>query len=128
MKWIAQNKLLFIGLVVLVLGGAWYVLSNDAAPEADLLTSVSTASDSPTQENADQQLVATLLALRSVSLVGAIFQDPAFTSLRDFGTAIIAEPQGRQNPFAPLTSTPSAPPSSTGAAPSPTTPSGGAAR
>ncbi len=128
MKWIAQNKVLFAGLVFLVLVGAWYVLSSDAEPEPGLLTSVSTASGSPTQENADQQLVASLLALRSVSLTGTIFQDPAFINLRDFGTAIVAEPQGRPNPFAPLGSTPSAPQSSTGAVPQATSSRAGTSR
>lgn len=117
MKWIAQNKILFAGIVILVSAAIWYGLSREKE-DPSLLTSLSTTSGSPTQENADQQLVATLLALRSVSLSGTIFQDPAFISLRDFGTAIVAEPLGRPNPFAPLQRPSSAPPSSTGAAPS----------
>lgn len=102
MNWIAHNKLLFTVFVVVVIGGVWYGLSNNAAPEQELLTTVSTTGGSPTQDNADQQLIASLLALRSVSLSGTILQDPAFQSLRDFGTAIVAEPVGRPNPFAPL--------------------------
>lgn len=103
MQWIAHNKILFAILVIVVIGAVWFGLSGSSAgPETTLLTSVSTTSGSPTQENADQQLVASLLALRSVSLSGTIFQDPAFQSLHDFGTAIVAEPVGRPNPFAPL--------------------------
>lgn len=102
MQWIAHNKLLFTVLVVVVIGGVWYGLSQNAAPEPALLTTVSARGGSPTEDNADQQLIASLLALRSVSLSGTILQDPAFQSLRDFGTAIVAEPVGRSNPFAPL--------------------------
>ena len=103
MQWIAHNKILFTILVVVVIGAVWFGLSqNAAAPSDALLTSVTTTSGSPTQESADQALVASLLALRSVSLSGNIFQDIAFQSLQDFGTAIVAEPVGRPNPFAPL--------------------------
>lgn len=102
MNWITHNKLLFIGLVVVVGGGVWYGLSASSATPASTLTAVSTSSGSPTQESADQQLVATLLSLRAVTLSGTIFQDPSFESLKDFGTPIVAEPVGRTDPFAPL--------------------------
>lgn len=100
MQWIKSHMLLFIGLVVVLVGVLWYGLTQNAAP-APVLTTVS-STGSPTQESADQELVATLLTLRAVTLSGTIFQDPAFVTLRDFGTTIVAEPIGRQNPFAPL--------------------------
>lgn len=108
MQWIKEHKLLFIGLVVAVAVVAWYGLTRNPAPEPLLTTVTPTGSGSPTQQSADQELVATLLTLRAVTLSGTIFQDPAFMSLRDFGTTIVAEPVGRPNPFAPLGSSPSA--------------------
>lgn len=50
----------------------------------------------------DGDVVGVLLQLRAVSLSGTIFTDPAFQALQDFGSEIIPEPVGRQNPFAPL--------------------------
>lgn len=107
MEWIKQHKMLFAGLVIGVIAVGWYGLTQNAAPEP-LLTTVTPISGSPTQQTADQELVATLLTLRAVTLSGKIFEDPAFRNLRDFGTTIVAEPVGRPNPFAPLGSTPSA--------------------
>ncbi len=87
------------GLVLVVSIGAWYFLpGGSAAPEEGLVTESFT---SPVSE-ADRDLVATLLELRSVSLDGAVFSDPIFRSLKDFGSQIVSEPVGRPNPFAPL--------------------------
>lgn len=108
MQWIKQHKMLFIGVVAVVALVAWYGLTQNAAPEPLLTTVTPSGSGSPTEASADQELVATLLTLRAVTLSGTIFQDPAFMSLRDFGTKIVAEPVGRSNPFAPLGSAPSA--------------------
>lgn len=102
MQWIKQHKLVFIIGILLVVFGVWYGLSQ-SAPAAPLLTS-SAPTGSPTIDNADQQLVSTLLALRAVTLNGSIFSDPAFLSLQDFSTTIVPEPVGRDNPFAPLQS------------------------
>ena len=115
MQWISHNKFLFIGIVILVGGGLWYGLSQSGTPEQSLVTTVAGSTGSPTQDTADQELVATLLTLRRVTLSGTIFQDPAFTSLRDFGTTIVAEPVGRLNPFAPLGSLVASPSSESGA-------------
>lgn len=108
MEWIKQHKILFAGLVIGLVAVAWYGLTQNPAPEPLLTTVTPTGSGSPTQQSADQELVATLLTLRAVTLSGTIFDDPAFMSLRDFGTTIVAEPVGRPNPFAPLGSTPTA--------------------
>ena len=55
----------------------------------------------PVESTVDRELVETLLALRAVTLSGSIFQDIAFQSLKDFGTPIMPEPIGRENPFTP---------------------------
>lgn len=116
---IFHNKIGMALLVTAVAVGAWMFLGGGSeTPEAGLVTETF---ESPATE-ADRDLVATLLQLRAVSLDGAVFQDPVFQSLFDFGSEIVPEPVGRTNPFAPLvegqaaavggaTSTPSAPPS-----------------
>ena len=101
MALIAQHKLAIICVIIVVVGGIWYGLREQSAPPA-LLTTVTTTTGSPTADSADQELVATLLTLRAVTLSGTILQDPAFTGLKDFGTTIVSEPIGRPNPFAPL--------------------------
>ena len=100
MQWIKQHLLLFIGIIVVLAAVFWYGLSSSSTPAPILTTD--TVSGSPSLESSDQELVTTLLALRAVTLSGTIFQDPAFTSLSDFSTAIVPEPVGRDNPFAPL--------------------------
>ncbi|HEY4519540.1 MAG TPA: hypothetical protein VJH33_00675 [Candidatus Paceibacterota bacterium] len=93
------NKNFFIigGIGVIVAGLVWYGMSSKEDPTLLTTTNVSGASSA-----AERELIDTLLALRAVSLDGAIFFDPAFLALRDFGTQIIPEPTGRRNPFAPL--------------------------
>jgi hypothetical protein len=93
-----QNK-----LVILVLGGVviagvvWYSFLRDRGD-----TSLLQTNDLTQATEADADIVNTLLELRSVSLSGTIFSDPAFLRLRDFGRDIVPEPVGRPNPFAPL--------------------------
>ncbi len=89
-------------LVIIVVVGLWYGMSGGgAAPEA-LLTTDTVDSGSPSTNSEDRELVETLLTLRSITLSGTIFEDPAFKALQDFGTTIIPEPVGRENPFAPI--------------------------
>ena len=49
-----------------------------------------------------QDLLITLSNLHSIRLDAAVFADPLFTSLTDFGVTIPPEPAGRRNPFAPF--------------------------
>lgn len=95
MGFILQHKILMGVGVVVIAGGIWFGLSSSSAPQPLLATDAQTTV-------ADQELVATLLELRAVSLNGTIFSDPVFLSLKDFGKEIIPEPVGRPNPFAPL--------------------------
>lgn len=97
MSYIFQHKLITVLVVIVVLGVGWYALSGSSSG-TPALTTTPVADNSP----ADQNLVSTLLALRSVTLDGTIFSDPAFMSLKDFSTQIVPEPVGRSDPFAPL--------------------------
>ena len=81
--------------VLIIFVGWWFVTSDNK--QEPLLTTEGVGGN-----GADKGIVDTLLTLRAVSLSGSIFDDPAFASLRDFGTQITAEPVGRENPFAPI--------------------------
>ena len=96
MNFLLKHKLLAATIVVIAAAIAWYFLSGSSSPEAVLMTEV------PTVPAEAQQLIQSLAALRAVELDGAIFSNPAFRALRDFSTPITPEPVGRENPFAPL--------------------------
>lgn len=89
-----------IGIAILVAGAIWYGMSQGSVGSTSLISTQSIG-NSPDE----RELVETLLALRAVTLDGTVFNEPAFLSLRDFGTQIVPEPAGRPNPFAPLTGT-----------------------
>ncbi|MDP3646433.1 MAG: hypothetical protein Q8R25_05080 [bacterium] len=95
---ILQHKLIAGVATIVILGGMWYGLAGSTT-----LPPILESDGAVTSE--DQELVATLLALRTVTLSGSIFTDPVFMSLQDFGVEIISEPVGRENPFAPLAPT-----------------------
>lgn len=101
-QFFAQYKTyIFILLGVIIALGAWWGFSKDA-PSDSLLVTQNISGAAPEEKS----LVDTLLQLRAVSLSGTIFSDPAFMSLRDFGTQIVPEAVGRPNPFAPLSEKP----------------------
>jgi hypothetical protein len=96
----AHKTVVFIIVgVVLALLAAWWSLSGSAPSDGVL-----TAQGAETVAPGSQDIVSTLLQLRTVSLSGTIFSDPSFSTLRDFGTQIVPEPVGRPNPFAPFSS------------------------
>ncbi len=99
---ILHNKAFIGGLAVIVIIGAWFFLGGEPAPQENGL--VTETFTSPATEE-ERDLVATLLQLKAVELNAAIFSNPAFQSLKDFGSQIVPEPVGRPNPFAPLTQT-----------------------
>ncbi len=109
-NFILQHKVMMgvVGALVAIL--VWMGLSTSSTSSGSLLTT-QTVDQGP-----DRELVSTLLALRAVKLDGSIFTDPAFVSLKDFSTAIIPEPVGRPNPFAPLSQTAAATAASTNGA------------
>ena len=99
---LVNNKLIVVALVVIIGFTGWYTLRGESGSTELLETQDLTTPAS----DADRDLVTTLLELRSVSLDGNIFTDPAFRALTDFGSQIVPEPVGRSNPFAPLGNAP----------------------
>ncbi|MDZ4227004.1 MAG: hypothetical protein U1D26_00840 [Patescibacteria group bacterium] len=102
MNFLMHHKLIIIVSVVVVVALAWWGISGTGSPSSSSL--LTTQPTYATENAADQNLVATLLALRAVKLEGNIFADPAFIALIDFSTEIVPEPVGRADPFAPLSS------------------------
>lgn len=95
---IFSNKIVVLILAGIVVAGVvWFSFLRDRGNTPLLQTQDMTAGGA-----VDSDVVAILLELRSVSLSGTIFSDPAFASLQDFGSPIVQEPVGRSNPFAPL--------------------------
>ena len=88
------NKNVLGGVAILaVLGLGYYIWSSTSS--APLLSSDATSVGS-------QEILATLGRLHTIKLDPALFQDPTFTSLSDFGVTIPPQEAGRRNPFAPV--------------------------
>lgn len=92
-----RNKLFIIVVVIIVAAIAWYGLSSSGTPAS---TGALTSAGSDT--SADDGIVTTLLSLQAITLSGTIFSDPAYSTLKDFTTAIVPVPAGRSDPFAPI--------------------------
>jgi hypothetical protein len=92
-----RQTILIAVLVVAAALGASFFLSNRESPDS-LITTETIAGSSSTEK----ELVTTLLALRAVTLDGAIFNETSFLILSDSSSPILPEPVGRPNPFAPL--------------------------
>jgi hypothetical protein len=92
----SNNKFVIVIAVLLIAGALWYGFSGSSESSSVLGT------ENPAGEvnSEDQDLVATLLKLRSVTLTGTIFSSPVFLVLKDFSTEITEEPVGRVDPFA----------------------------
>ena len=83
-------------IVLFVIYSRYY--KGDGQPKDKIQSSIN--DNSVPQE--EQQFLNLLLKIQNISLDTQIFQDPLFTSLQDDGLAIIDQPKGRRNPFAPL--------------------------
>lgn len=92
-----KQTILIAGLVIAIALGASFFLANRETPDSPIKTETIAGGGST-----EKELVATLLALRAVTLDGALFDDGAFLVLTDSSSPILPEPIGRPNPFAPL--------------------------
>lgn len=79
--------------VAVAAGAYWYFFSAEA--EQSLLTTDATQNDTQAQFQA-------LIAQLPRSFDASIFSDERFLSLHDLTTPIAPEPQGRIDPFAPI--------------------------
>lgn len=111
-----QNKanIVTAGLIVLVLIGGGYALissrQSSGSEFGESFVSVDTQSlpisfgTVAVSGNAgsSNDLISVLSGLRMISLDAAIFKDPVFLSLTDFGIPLQEEQVGRYNPFLPI--------------------------
>ena len=98
MSFIKQNLrsiLIFAGVIFVVYFGYSYLFPAD---QGTPIAPAGLATAPPGQGD----LLPLLLNLRSLKLDPAVFSDPSFRSLVNFGIEIPVEPIGRTNPFAPL--------------------------
>ncbi|MDO8522364.1 MAG: hypothetical protein Q7S08_03700 [bacterium] len=93
----SKNKLVAAAAALIIAGAVWYGFSGGSPPAL-----LGTENANGVVNSEDQDLVATLLKLRSVTLTGTIFQSQVFLGLKDFSTEITQEPVGRVDPFAPI--------------------------
>jgi len=92
---ILKNKLVAGGIgLVLILTLVYYVWTS-SENSAILTTNDGTSPLS-------QEILITLGQLHTIRLDPAIFTDPVFASLTDFGVTIPPQNAGRRNPFAPV--------------------------
>lgn len=95
MDFIKQHtSLIFIAAIVLLGAFGFYYYAGSGS--SDVLT----ASGTTIPEG--QNILALLTKVQKIKLNDAIFSDPVFLSLTDFGTTLPPQPIGRTNPFAPL--------------------------
>ena len=93
------NKQAALGtlLVVLFLSGLFfYTIGGDTTS----LSGVSEADGTSLDTTLGKDLLLALARLKSTKLDVAIFADPIFTALHDWGVVIAPQPVGRRNPFA----------------------------
>ncbi|MDP2650411.1 MAG: hypothetical protein Q8P16_02490 [bacterium] len=95
---IKKNKIIFIVLVLVIAGFLWFGLS-DREPQTS--TGLLTSQTNTEISASEQEILKLLLDMRSIRLDSAVFGNPAFATLQDFGREIVPEPVGRPNPFAP---------------------------
>jgi len=93
---IFRSKIVIYGLAACVIAAGVYLYISREDSSALLMATETTTG------TAGSNLVAALSNLQGVKLNNAIFSDPVFRGLSDFGAAIPAQPIGRNNPFAPL--------------------------
>jgi hypothetical protein len=92
-----KNNKVVGGIVVLVLLALCYWAFFSGGGSGAPLSSTSTAASPSSQD-----LLVALSNLQTIQLNDAVFTDPVFESLTDFGVTIPPQTPGRSNPFAPI--------------------------
>ncbi|MEX0652410.1 MAG: hypothetical protein WD153_03050 [Candidatus Paceibacterota bacterium] len=92
-----KTLLAILGITVVVFFGYTMFFDGGGNSGGVVLTS-----QNATVRGGDNELLLLLVNLRSITLNDAIFSEPAFKTLIDFGQQLVPEPTGRQNPFAPI--------------------------
>ncbi len=99
MNLLVRYKMVVFALAFAVIG---FVVYTTFFPSRGGEPTLATEEVTSPEEAENQDLIALLYNLRAITLDNAIFSDPIFMSLVDFSQVLVAEPVGRENPFAPL--------------------------
>jgi hypothetical protein len=92
-----KNIFFALGLAVIL----WISYKVFFAPDDASLTPLNAAVFTEASRDT-QEFLRTLQQLRDIKLNGQIFDDVRFQSFTDYRQAIVPEPFGRPNPFAPI--------------------------
>ena len=111
LQFIKENMLLTLVMLAAVLGLVYYAFFMQSPSNTGSTTLVTSTDVAGSGTPSSQDLLVTISNLHTIKLDGALFADPGFVSLTDFGVIIPLENVGRRNPFAPVV----------GAQPAPTT-------
>ncbi len=95
MQFLKNNKMYIFGILFAVVG-LWAYMTYFAGSGSD--ATLSSGATSPLSPD----VLVVLSSLHTIKLDAAIFTDPLFLSLSDYGVAIPPQSAGRRNPFAPL--------------------------
>ncbi len=97
-----KKNLSVVALIIVIIGAAAYYMNKGGSDE--------TVSESgPPSSDSEATFLGFASKLETVSFNPAIFSDPRFTALKDIRTAVVSEPTGRRDPFAPLSGVPTTP-------------------
>ena len=93
-----EYKTLLSIIAIVLIAFVGYSMFSDGRSSSNALTSQNVSIGG----SKDNELILLLVNLRSITLDESFFNDLAFKRLIDFGQALVAEPTGRENPFAPV--------------------------
>ncbi|MEK9167868.1 MAG: hypothetical protein AAB769_00845 [Patescibacteria group bacterium] len=94
-----KKILIWFGVIIVV-----FVLYSMFFTKDDNLANggIVSAPAADAQFTAGREIIALLTDLKALQLKDEVFQSNVFRSLEDFSLPVAPEPQGRQNPFAPI--------------------------
>ena len=96
----SKTKIIIIGIVIVLIFGAYTVFKGSPQPADKLASSVT--KDQGAQKQVGAEILGALSVLEKLNLDTGFFQDGVFRGLKNFSKPIQAQPVGRQNPFAPI--------------------------
>ena len=100
------KKILIALAIIIVIAIGYRMFFPSSTPATTLTNTTQTSSDSQSVsvggDQVSQQLLSTLLSLKTIKLDDQIFNNPLFSSLSDFTITLGTGVEGRVNPFAPI--------------------------
>ena len=108
-------KNIIIGVIVLVVIVVGY--NYFTAPSSTSTTDLTATGQGTETAPVGSDLISLLDQMKQISIDTSIFSRPSYVSLQDFGQTISPQPQGRNDPFAPIGVETGAPPQASSQSP-----------